>query len=81
MLQKAKADRASMTGLIANASEAYNTVRQYDLTMNVADLAQTVTPNRYSYPLDEISLNLDNVNAAKAKFGNDDTFAKVFWDM
>jgi len=49
--------------------------------MNVADLAQTVTPNRYSYPLDEISLNLDNVNAAKAKFGNDDTFAKVFWDM
>jgi hypothetical protein len=67
--------------MYSNASEAYNTVRQYDLTMNVADLAQTVTPNRYSYPLDEISLNLDNVNAAKAKFGNDDTFAKVFWDM
>ena len=67
--------------MYSNASEAYNTVRQYDLTMNVADLAQTVTPNRYSYPLDEISLNLTNVNAAKAKFGNDDTFAKVFWDI
>ena len=67
--------------MYSNASEAYNTVRQYDLTMNVADLAQTVTPNRYSYPLDEISLNLTNVNTAKAKFGNDDTFAKVFWDM
>ena len=67
--------------MYSNVSEAYNTVRQYDLTMNVADLAQTVTPNRYSYPLDEISINLTNVNAAKAKFGNDDTFAKVFWDM
>ena len=67
--------------MYSNASEAYNTVRQYDLTMNVADLAQTVTPNRYSYPLDEISLNLDNVTAAGAKFGGDDTFAKVFWDL
>ena len=67
--------------MYSNASEAYNTVRQYDLTMNVADLAQTVTPNRYSYPLTETSLNTANVAAAGAKFGGDDTFAKVFWDL
>ena len=67
--------------MYSNVSEAYNTVRQYDLTMNVADLAQTVTPNRYSYPLTETSLNTANVAAAGAKFGGDDTFAKVFWDL
>jgi len=67
--------------MYSNVSEAYNTVRQYDLTMNVADLAQTVTPNRYSYPLTETSLNTVNVAAAGDKFGGDDTFAKVFWDL
>ncbi len=67
--------------MYSNPSEAYAAVRQYDLPMATADLAGTVTPSRYSYPLDEYSLNTTNVEAAAAKFNNDDTFSKVFWDM
>lgn len=67
--------------MYSNAPEAYNTVRQYDVPMAVAAMAGTVTPNRYSYPLDEISLNKDNRDAAADKFNGDDTFAKIFWDM
>lgn len=64
----------------SNSPIAYNTVRQYDIPMQVAALAGTVTPNRFSYPLSEISLNKANRDAAAAKFNDDDTFAKVFWD-
>ncbi|MGA0196141.1 MAG: SusD/RagB family nutrient-binding outer membrane lipoprotein [Schleiferiaceae bacterium] len=67
--------------MYSNAFEAYAAVRMYDLPMQTAALAGTVTPNRYSYPLDEYSLNTTNVNAAAANYGGDDTFAKVFWDM
>jgi len=67
--------------MYSNAAEAYAAVRQYDIPMATANLAQTVTPSRYSYPLDEYSLILSNVEAAGAKFNGDDTFAKVFWDM
>ena len=67
--------------MYSNAPEAYNTVRQYDVPMNVAAGAGTVTPDRYSYPIDEYSLNTDNVDAAAAKFNGDDMFTKVFWDM
>ncbi len=67
--------------MYSNAFEAYAAVRMYDLPMQTAALAGTVTPTRYSYPLDEYSLNTTNVNAAAANYGGDDTFAKVFWDM
>jgi hypothetical protein len=67
--------------MYSNAFEAYAAVRMYDLPMQTAALAGTVTPNRYSYPLDEYSLNTTNVQAAAANYGGDDTFAKVFWDM
>lgn len=67
--------------MYSNAFEAYAAVRMYDLPMQTAALAGTVTPNRYSYPLDEYSLNTTNVDAAAANYGGDDTFAKVFWDM
>jgi len=67
--------------MYSNAPEAYNTVRQYDVPMNVAAGAGTVTPDRYSYPIDEYSLNTDNVDAAAAKFNGDDMFTKVFLDM
>jgi hypothetical protein len=67
--------------MYSNAFEAYAAVRMYDLPMQTAALAGTVTPNRYSYPLDEYSLNTTNVQASAANYGGDDTFAKVFWDM
>jgi len=81
------ADAAMLIGkqkwiaMYSNAPEAYSAVRQYDIAMDTANLAQTVTPLRYSYPLDEYSLNEDNVRAAAAKFNDDNTFSPVFWDM
>jgi len=67
--------------MYSNSPEAYAAIRQYDVPMNEAVVAETVTPNRYSYPLSELALNEQNVTDAAAKFNGDDTFAKVFWDM
>jgi len=67
--------------MYSNSPEAYNAVRQYNVPMNVAAGAGTVTPDRFSYPIDEYSLNTVNVDAAAAKFNGDDMFTKVFWDM
>ena len=67
--------------MYSNAPEAYNAVRQYDVPMNVAAGALTVTPDRYSYPIDEYSLNEANVKAAASKVNDDDMFTKIFWDM
>ena len=67
--------------MYSNPFEAYAAVRQYDVPMEVADIAGTATPARYSYPLDEYSLNTTNVNAAADKVGGDDTMSKIFWDM
>ena len=67
--------------MYSNASEAYAAARQYDVQMEVAALAGTVTPSRFSYPVDEYTLNKANVEAAASKFNSDDTFAKIFWDV
>ena len=68
--------------MYSNSPEAYNTVRQYNIPMNVAAGAGTETPLRFSYPIDEYTLNTESVNAALAKMGgDDDTFSPVFWDM
>lgn len=65
--------------MYTRGNEAWATQRQYDYpAMNVAEEAQTVTPYRMSYGIDEYSLNGTNVAAARG--GNDDQFSKVFWD-
>ena len=65
--------------MYTRGNEAWATQRQYDYpAMNVAEEAQTVTPYRMSYGIDEYSLNGSNVAAARG--GNDDRFSKVFWD-
>ena len=65
--------------MYTRGNEAWATQRQYDYpAMNVAEEAQTVTPYRMSYGIDEYSLNGTNVEAARG--GNDDQFSKVFWD-
>jgi hypothetical protein len=62
--------------------EAWCTYRLYDApVLNEAAEAGTTPPTRYNYPIEESSLNGTNVDAAKAKFGNDDSFGKVFWDI
>lgn len=66
--------------MYTRGNEAWATQRQYDYpAMNVAEEAQTVTPYRMSYGIDEYSLNGTNVAAARG--GNDDRFSKVFWDV
>lgn len=62
--------------------EAWSTYRLYDApVLNQAAEAGTLPPSRYTYPIDESSLNGSNVDAAKAKFDNDNSFSKVFWDV
>ena len=61
-----------------NVAEAYNTIRQYNVPTAVAALAGTETPTRWTYPLDEYSLNSASVAAANG--GSDDSFDLVFWD-
>ncbi len=61
--------------------EAWSTFRIYDApAMNLADIAGTVPPNRYTYPTTEYSVNTANVEAAGSAMGGDDLFSKVFWD-
>ena len=61
--------------------EAWTTFRMYDApAMNLADIAATVPPNRYTYPTTEYSVNTANVEAAGSAMGGDDLFSKVFWD-
>lgn len=65
-----------------NGFEAWSTFRLYDApTMNLAVAAQTVPPNRYTYPTNEYSVNGANVQAASSAMGGDDLFSKVFWDQ
>lgn len=62
--------------------EAWSTYRVYNApTMNVAVGAGTLPPMRFTYPINEYSLNPESVNAAGSAIGGDDLFTKVFWDM
>jgi hypothetical protein len=65
--------------MYTRGNEAWATQRLYDYPlMNEAAEAQTVTPYRMTYGVDEYSLNTTNVRNARG--GNDDRFSKVFWD-
>jgi hypothetical protein len=62
--------------------EAWTTYRIYDApVMNIAEGAGTTPPNRYTYPIDEFSLNEENVKAAGAAIGGDVLMTQVFWDI
>ncbi|GJM35565.1 MAG: hypothetical protein DHS20C18_45660 [Saprospiraceae bacterium] len=62
--------------------EAWSTYRLYNAPeMNIAQDAGTLPPMRYTYPVDEYSLNEENVKAAGATIGGDDLMTPVFWDV
>lgn len=62
--------------------EAWSTYRLYDAPeMNVAVGAGTLPPTRFTYPVDEYSLNGPSVESASTAIGGDDLFSKVFWDV
>ncbi len=51
--------------------------------MNVAPDAATggPVPTRFTYPINEQTLNADNYAAAAAAIGGDDLLTKLFWDI
>ena len=61
--------------------EAWTTWRLYDAPdLNIADLAQTLPPLRFTYPVEEFSLNAENVNMAAGEFNANSLYAPLFWD-
>lgn len=62
--------------------EGWSTYRLYDApALNVAVQAGIPTPTRFTYPVDEFSLNGANVEAASSAIGGDALDTKVFWDV
>ena len=43
-------------------------------------VAETVTPKRFHYGIDELTLNKTNCEAAGANYNGDSDFAPIFWD-
>ncbi len=62
--------------------EAWSTYRLYDYPqMNTAALSGLSTPNRYTYPVSEYSLNEENVRVAGSRIDGDKLETKIFWDV
>lgn len=62
--------------------EGWSGWRLYDAPMlNEAAEALTTPPLRFIYPVDEFSLNGENVQKASDKYGDNDPFSPVFWDV
>jgi hypothetical protein len=62
---------------------AYNEYRRLDYPiMNVAPSAETggPVPTRFTYPINEQTLNKDSYEAAVVAIGGDDLLTKLFWD-
>jgi hypothetical protein len=62
----------------------YTTYRRLDYPkMNVAPSAETEgpVPTRFTYPVNEQTLNADNYEAAATKIGGDDLLTPLFWDV
>ena len=52
-----------------------------DDLMNQAAGTTELTPKRYTYPINEQTLNGTNYQAAKSAIGGDDLSTKLWWDM
>jgi hypothetical protein len=62
----------------------YTTYRRLDYpAMNEAPVAETggPVPTRFTYPVNEQTLNADNYEAAATKIGGDDLLTPLFWDV
>lgn len=62
---------------------AYNTYRRLDApVMNVAQEPATKgpVPTRFTYPVNEQTLNADSYTAAATAIGGDELLTKLFWD-
>ncbi|WP_179354548.1 SusD/RagB family nutrient-binding outer membrane lipoprotein [Winogradskyella vidalii] len=62
--------------------EGWTVWRKYDYpVMNIAVESENPVPLRYTYPVDEQNLNVDNWDAASAAIGGDSQTTKLFWDI
>ena len=62
--------------------EGWSIYRKYDApTLNVAVESGLPVPNRYTYPLNEQTLNAANYTAGASAIGGDLQSTKVFWDV
>lgn len=64
--------------------EAYTTWRRLDYPIfNVAELISSTAeiPTRFTFPVDEQTLNSENWKAAADAMGGDEKTVKIFWDL
>ncbi|WP_342662753.1 SusD/RagB family nutrient-binding outer membrane lipoprotein [Gelidibacter mesophilus] len=62
--------------------EAWTAWRTYDVpTFNLPVDTGNPVPTRYTYPVNEQNLNVDNYTAAASAIGGDDQTTKLFWDV
>jgi Starch-binding associating with outer membrane len=64
--------------------EAWTTWRRLDYPIfNVPELSETVMdiPTRFTFPIEEQTLNPANYSAAAVAVGGDELTTKIFWDM
>lgn len=61
--------------------EGWCVKRKYDApAFNTAAISELPLPTRYTYPLNEPTLNKSNYDAAKTAMGGDSQTTKIFWD-
>ena len=61
--------------------EGWSVKRKYDApAFNTAAVSGLPLPTRYTYPLNEPTLNKSNYDAAKTAMGGDTQTTKIFWD-
>jgi hypothetical protein len=61
--------------------EGWSVKRKYDApAFNTAAVSGLPLPTRYTYPLNEPTLNKTNYDAAKTAMGGDTQTTKIFWD-
>jgi hypothetical protein len=74
----------SWIALYTRGQEAWNTYRRLDYpAMNEAEAPETggPVPTRFTYPINEQTLNAVNYAAAAEAIGGDDMLTKLFWDL
>jgi hypothetical protein len=62
--------------------EGWTVWRKYNTpTFNIPDVSELPVPTRYTYPINEQNLNVDNWTAGSTAIGGDNQTTKLFWDV
>lgn len=78
---KEKIGTQAWIALFERPDAAWNTFRRLDFPkMNIPTKSKRPVPNRYTYPINEQTLNGANYGAAASAIGGDLQATKLFWD-